>query len=148
MCFGEPLPNVLGHPRSKQSLNLAGIQPFTELLDRCDAELFVDTQNALRIEARMIIKRFDRRGCRSTQGFQFGERARQHDLADRTRDGGADSGELRKIRFIMDELIQTLRKGPNLGRRPLVSPDFVRILFLRREQLGQARQAVRYLSIA
>ncbi len=128
MRFSESLSNVLGRSRSEQSLDIAGIQPFTQLIDRCDAKIFVNAQDALWIEARLIVKRFDRRRGRSAQVFQFSERAGQNDLADRTRDGGADSGELRKIRFIVDELIETLGKRPNLGRRPLVSPDFVRIL--------------------
>ena len=48
----------------------------------------------------------------------------------------------------MHKLFNTLRKRSDFCRRPLVSPDLIGVLLLRRKQLGQTGQTVGYLRVA
>jgi hypothetical protein len=48
----------------------------------------------------------------------------------------------------MDELFNTLWKRPDFGGSSLICLDFVRVLFLCREQLSQTGQAIGNLGVA
>jgi hypothetical protein len=113
MSLGKRLPNVGFHALAKLRRNLARFEPFFQLLDRPDAELFVDAQHARGVQAWKGGDGSHFRADLSPKSFELPQRAAYNQLPNRAADPFADTGISGQIGALAYQIVEALGQAPD-----------------------------------